>query len=169
MTADAAKPRHRFRFSLRSLILLVALAGSGYGLWYRVYTIHPWVWVKDRTQSGRPALGENLQGVTVTTNYEHEWVAFWSPDHKGKGIRLYAKALGVTRIIEAKMPRTDEIRLLVELNPGDEDGREEPVLVMQYREPPRVIAIGLPEFWLTWAFGLGLVFSLWRDSRIMRA
>ena len=40
MTADALKLRRLPRFSLRSLILFVALAGSGYGLWVRW---EPWV------------------------------------------------------------------------------------------------------------------------------
>ena len=41
MTREPAQPRRRLpRFSLRSLILLVALAGSGYGLWARW---EPWV------------------------------------------------------------------------------------------------------------------------------
>lgn len=33
MTNDDAKPRRLPRFSLRSLILFVTLAGSGYGPW----------------------------------------------------------------------------------------------------------------------------------------
>ena len=40
MTADAAKTRSWPRFSLRSLVLFVALCGPGYGLWHKW---EPWV------------------------------------------------------------------------------------------------------------------------------
>ena len=50
MTAEpTTKPRRLPCFSLRSLILLVALAGSGYGLWYRW---EPWVLETTFPQAG---------------------------------------------------------------------------------------------------------------------
>ena len=58
MTADSKL--RRFRFSLRSLILLVALAGSGYGLWARW---EPWVRM-------------NSQDFYVVSDGDLSWVRF---------------------------------------------------------------------------------------------
>ena len=94
------------RFSLRSLLLLVLLIASGFGLWWR-----------------------------------------WEPWVKGEGLTA------------------DTISLL-SFNPTGVDGTEMQYVFYHRRRPEYWWGIAwLPEFWLTLVFGVGLVWSAWRDWR----
>ena len=76
MTPDPATPkRWRPRFSLRSLLILVCLAGSGFGLWYRW---EPWVLVRINSKYWRPVRAvcfspESKTFVTAGANEAYVW------------------------------------------------------------------------------------------------
>jgi len=217
------------KFSLRSLILLVALCGSAYGLWARW---EPWVLdakhvggqndqVNDRTRKnfliptnkapngdwmawrgetggsydvgGFP--GPSGRGDPFTEIYVVEkrtgndrlklhiappgaYCATFSPD----GRRILTAGHNADAVIWDARTGDQLARLSdgvkpVEMVSFSDDGLqfvawdEDHVARFYRRRRPEYWwgMAWLPEFWLTLVLGGGLVFSLWRDSRIMRA
>jgi len=162
----ATKKIGRFpRFSLRTLVLFVCLAGAGYGLWFRW---EAWVYASKSSQR----IDSSSFGFYVGPNEK-------SPD----GTRIFISAdekpfkscildaignkviFQFDRFFWGEFVDDNTLRLFpVPFQAIYPPYGHYEFEVWQRRRPEYWWGIAwLPEFWLALMFGLGLVWSVWKD------
>jgi hypothetical protein len=161
----AGRKRRWFRFSLRTLVVAVLLAGSGMGLWWRW---EPWyldVPASSRISAQPPARVRNGGWLSSTTpdrvrcvklngticGYPYDEPLF----HLFRDDRALGTPLGFLD--------NDTILFCAKAN---SDGL--PYRIYTRRRPERWWGVAwLPEFWLTLLFAPALAWSVWRDRRTL--
>lgn len=194
---EQPRPR-RLRFSLRSLILLVALAGSGYGLRARW---GPWVVTKlyegrhpgyfyfvGLTPDERYLIGgsgdvlfaawdlesgRELEPDELNQNADHfadcvnRPTANMCPRLKIRNGRVYVQPSTAEEITSVIHPPIDAISAVSTADcAGIFVAAMERIYYFKKHRPVNWWGVAcLPEFWLTLALGVGLLWSVWGDRK----
>ena len=148
------KPTRRLpRFSLRSLILFVVLAGSGYGLWHnRASWQHRLVLERHSHAIESVAYSSDGQRI-VTASYDNTARVWDATD--GNSLTVLA---GHSSIVVSAAYSPDDKRIVT--SSWDNTAR-----IWRRHRPEQWWGMAwLPEFWLTAALGLLLVWSLRGDT-----
>ena len=159
---------NRFRFSLRSLVLAVALVASGFSIpfrwkpWIMVAAVHN---IKNRSGRSGPKEFHDGQRIAVQTTDRAVLIREFEEQKKeGKVLdRLRSKTVDDRRHRETWWEPSiyfsnDEETMLLEFSTRTE--------VWNRRHPEWWWGLGwLPSFWLTALVGFGLLWSLRRDRK----
>ena len=160
-TSAAPNPKHRWgpRFSLLSLVILVLLIASGSGLWWRW---EPWQYVRRDIKFLRDLpLTVPVQRAPLVEEYPHHDDVL--------DIRLTNLMMARIAVDFELGPEASESRWNQAKTEAVWIHRSQGIHVWRLKHPTTWWGIAwLWEFWATVAFGVALIWSLWRDGRMLR-